>query len=148
MMYGKTRNQFGFTLMELMITVSIIGIIATIAVPSYSEYVIKAKRADAKGNLGFGGASVQSENDLYTISIVEVLDTANGPCDGTNADACSSYVIEASPIAGSSQARDIKCTSFRIDNVGRKFAIGGTVTSYPATPTVDSLAKTKECWGK
>jgi type IV pilus assembly protein PilE len=49
-MYTFKRSS-GFTLMELMITVAIIGILAAIAVPAYSDYVTRAKRSDGKAGL-------------------------------------------------------------------------------------------------
>lgn len=42
------NNKNGFTLLELMITVAIIGILAAIAFPSYNSYVWKSREAEAK----------------------------------------------------------------------------------------------------
>lgn len=47
----KTKNCWGFTLIELMIVVAIIAILAAIAFPSYDEYVKKTRRAEAQGAL-------------------------------------------------------------------------------------------------
>jgi len=62
------NNQKGFTLIELMIVVAIIGILAAIAIPNFLQYQLKAKTAEAKTNIGAIRASSEAfaaENDEY-----------------------------------------------------------------------------------
>jgi type IV pilus assembly protein PilA len=51
-MLKSLRNSKGFTLIELMIVVAIIGILAAIAIPNFLQYQMKSRQSEAKTNLG------------------------------------------------------------------------------------------------
>ncbi len=55
------KNKKGFTLIELMIVVAIIGILAAIAIPNFLNYQCKAKQAEAKSTLG----SLRTAQEAY-----------------------------------------------------------------------------------
>jgi type IV pilus assembly protein PilA len=62
------RKQEGFTLIELMIVVAIIGILAAIAIPNFLQYQMKSRQAEAKTNLGAirtSEISFQAERSCY-----------------------------------------------------------------------------------
>ncbi|KAA0013309.1 type IV pilin protein [Billgrantia pellis] len=63
--HARTRNTAGFTLLELIIAVAIIGILASIAVPSYQRYVEGSRRTDA--HAGLMQAAQQLER-CYTVN--------------------------------------------------------------------------------
>jgi type IV pilus assembly protein PilA len=63
------NNQKGFTLIELMIVVAIIGILAAVAIPAFSKYQMKSKTSEASINLAAIATSeiaYQAEFDIFT----------------------------------------------------------------------------------
>lgn len=79
----QIKKSAGFTLVELMIVVAIIGIIAAIAYPSYQDQVRKAKRSDGQSKVMDAMARQErfySENNTYTVTMTD-LGYAADPAD-------------------------------------------------------------------
>jgi len=135
----------GFTLIELMITVAVLAILATIAATSYTSQIQKSRRTDARSavldlagreerlfsttnaytatatNLGYTGVFPQSVGSAYySINVVAPV-VAGVP----------TYVITATAI--NAQAADAQCTSLSVDQAGNQTS-GGT-------------APAATCWG-
>ncbi len=58
---GKKKDQQGFTLIELMIVIAIVGILAAVAIPAYQDYMIRARVTDGL-SLASGAKTLISEN--------------------------------------------------------------------------------------
>ena len=70
MVLQKNREK-GFTLIELMIVVAILGILAAIAIPNFMRFQAKSRQSEAKTNLGAIGTTAESfraEKDTYVVS--------------------------------------------------------------------------------
>ena len=123
----------GFTLVELIVAVAILGILMAIAVPSYQEHLRKGRRAEAQSFLSqvaqkqqqflmdartYGGSladlnltAPSSVTNFYTVTVV--ADAGPPPA----------FTVTADPVAGSAQVDDGTLT---IDNTGRKTrTVGG-----------------------
>jgi len=134
------KNSKGFTLIELIITVGILGLLAAIAIPSYQDQIRKARRADATDAL-LDCAAVQARN-FSTSSPPRYLTNADidgaGLCNGlvskegfytlaVNNAACPGanpwcFTITATPDPDGAQANDGICASMTVDHRGNKTA--------------------------
>ena len=115
------QKQRGFTLIELMITVAIVGILASIAYPSYQDSVMKSRRADAKGAL-LGLANTMERNFTTTNSYVGVTPTNTDYYTITITATASSYTLSAAPVGA--QVND-SCGTLTLTQTGVK-AVTGT----------------------
>ncbi len=89
------KKAFGFTLIELMIAVAIVGILAGIAYPSYQNHIKKARRSEAQ-QLMLGAASKEEQYILemrsYTGSFVAMNFKADGwDCTATPTECTNDY---------------------------------------------------------
>ena len=126
------KTSSGFSLIELMITLAIVAILASIAVPSYQKYMMSSRRTDAttmlqrvataeeqyffahsaytdnaNNELGLGeGGVIKSSEGYYTIAITDVTSSA--------------YKLTATPVDGGVQSKDSDCTSFGLNQTGQK----------------------------
>lgn len=156
-------REKGFTLIELMIVVAIIGILASIAYPSYKEYVAKSRRAEAKATLMAGQQWMErfySENFRYDKNSANVAVTDSSqfpryftvsPPPGQGAAVYNVsvvvtdgvrdvYSVKAVRKTGTSMATD-RCGDYFLDQYQRK-----DLQNYSTTAFASKALAMDYCW--
>jgi len=129
-----TKKQLGFTLLELLITIAIIGILASIAYPSYQNSILKSRRTDAKASV-MTAAGLQesyfSSNNSYSNVIADIggnlssegyysVAVTNTGCSSSinGVTLYSCFALTATAI--DSQTADTGCTTLTLTHTGIK----------------------------
>lgn len=143
----------GFTLIELMIAVVIVGILGSIAYPAYMNSVRKGRRSEAVGALTALQQSQErwrASHTSYSGALTDLggtATTANGYYGvAIESSDATGYVLAAT--AAGSQANDTNCTKMRLQIAGGNIFYGGCSNcGAPATgSTVSDTAN--RCWAR
>ncbi|WP_301415104.1 type IV pilin protein [Microbulbifer spongiae] len=130
----------GFTLIEVMVVVAIIGIIAALAYPSYMEHVRKSNRTEAKVVLNDVAQRLQRCFTAYSAYNNDACTVAGAISDGNTIDSEHGYysiagvltpttfVLTATAVSGSPQAGDKRCKTLSLDQAGKRDATGSNIT--------------------
>ncbi len=146
------QSAGGFTLIEAMVTVAIVGILSAIAYPSYSSYIARGKRSDARAALlenaqylearftsnGYY-SSARDNNTAPALPVTSVPRNGDSPSYNLTATVTNtSYTLTASPTG---TMTDDRCKSYRLNQTGAQ-------SLWDGSQAVTDMALVAECWNK
>ena len=121
--------QKGFTLIELMIVVAIIGILAAIAIPAYQDYTIRAQVSEG---LTLAAAAKAAVAETYLNTGVAPVNREDAGMSATATDTFGKYVSQVEVANG------VITIEYNGDDINQNIA-GNTVELIPYTSTDDSV---------
>lgn len=154
----KTNNRNGgFTLIELMIVITIAAILMAVGYPAYKQYITKARRTDAGANLLELSQYMErffTENGRYdqdTGGTAVSLPYSKSPKEGTatfynislSSVSSTAFTLQAAP-TGDQAASDTDCGTLSINSTGVKCIKGGASCSNNASASVQQTVR--DCW--
>lgn len=127
---GSSRrgSAGGFTLIELMIVIVIVGILAGVAYPGYQDYVERSRRADAKSLVLLTGQRLErcyANNATYDGCVTAPLDSTEGYYQAsvaTQSSAPTLYTVTVVALTSGPQINDTDCARFVLDQSGTRSA--------------------------
>lgn len=128
------KNNKGFTLIELMIVIAIIGILAGVGYPAYTSAVKKASRADAIDSLLSLAGRMEEyyiNNDTYAGATVNAAGTGTVGTNKTSDDLYTMSITSATAfvytLTATPKSADPECGNLTLDSLGQKGTSAGTV---------------------
>lgn len=136
---ASRRMAAGFTLIEVMIVVAIIAILASVAVPSYTQYILRGKLQEAFSEMAMGRAKMEQYYQDY-----RNYGTASGNClTDSKMSTTSKYFTYSCTVGSTNQTYTITATG-KADVTGHIFTINQD--NAQATTKFGGTDVTKSCW--